>query len=95
MVVERPYMLPLTSHTEKAGKLLKQNIASFLEKFSEITAADFASSLSDKGRSLHQYRSFVVGKDRPSILKALTGSGSAWTKEASTKPRVGFVLTRQ
>lgn len=95
MVAERPYMLPLTSHTEKAGQLLKKNIASFLEESSEIATADLASSLSDKGRSLHQYRSFVIGNDRPSVLKELTGPGSAWTKSASTKPRVGYIFTGQ
>ena len=95
MVIERPYLLPLTSHTEKAGKLLKKSIASFLDESGEITTADLASSLSDKGRSLHQYRSFVIGKDASSVLKELTGPGVAWTKSASTEPRLGFIFTGQ
>ena len=95
MVGERPFLLPLTSHTEKAGKLLKKNFAAFVEDSLDISAGDLAYSLSDRGRSMHQYRSFIVGNDKQNVLKELNGPGSAWTKSTDTKPRIGFIFTGQ
>ena len=94
MVAGRPYLLPMTSHTEKAGKLLRKNLSSFIED-SEASAADLACSLSNQGRSAHQYRSYVIGKDKEAVLRQLEGPGSAWTRSAHTKPRIGFIFTGQ
>ena len=95
MVAKRPYLLPLTSHTEKAGKLLKNNMADFVESETEATAADLATSLSDAGRTKHRVRSFVIGKDRESVLDNLKATAGAWTQSSGTKPRIGFVFTGQ
>lgn len=96
MVVERPFLIPLTSHSEKAGKMLAANFASYLEERQDCEIADLAHSLSSR-RSMHQQRSFVIGKDRESVLKGLTEPtpAAAWTAASKEKPRLGFVFTGQ
>lgn len=95
MVVGRSFLLPLTSHTEKAGKLLKESLASFIQGLADFSTADIAASLGDKGRSMHQYRTYVTGNDMETVLRGLKAPESAWTRSTQTKPRIGFVFTGQ
>ena len=95
MISKRPYLLPLTSHTEKAGKLLKNNLAEFIDSEPDAQAADIATSLSNPGRTKHRYRSFVTSSDRDALLENLKASASSWTHSFESKPRVGFVFTGQ
>lgn len=91
----RPFLLPLTSHTEKAGKILKADLANFLEKTPDVSIADVGRSYSDRGRSLHKVRSFIIGSQRDIILQSLKGPNEAWTRARDEKPRIGFVFTGQ
>ena len=94
MVASRPYLLPLTSHTEKAGDLLKKTLAQFMESNTQHSAAALAGSLSDSGRTLHQVRSYVVEKD---AAEAMAGLNQAliWTRSNKSRVRIGFVFTGQ
>ncbi|KAG9238221.1 putative lovastatin nonaketide synthase [Amylocarpus encephaloides] len=93
MVTERPYLLPLTSHTEKAGNLLKNNLSTFIAG-EDVSAADAALSLSNPGISKHQYRSYVIGQDQDAVIERLTTTGGTpWTRATKTKPRIGYVFT--
>nr|AKL78824.1 GLPKS3 [Glarea lozoyensis] len=96
MVSERPFLLPLTSHTEKAGNLLKNNLSTFIAG-ENVSAPDAALSLSNPGRSNHQYRSYVIGQDSDEMIEKLstTTGGTPWTRATKTKPRIGYVFTGQ
>ncbi|CAD6587369.1 MAG: hypothetical protein ASARMPREDX12_002825 [Alectoria sarmentosa] len=94
MVERRPFLLPLTSHTEKAGNLFKAGLSHFLEDKTEHSAAALARSLSDHGRTMHKVRSFLVEKDRDDTLSGLQES-LTWTRSDKSKIRLGFVFTGQ
>lgn len=96
IIVGRPFLIPLTSHSEKAGRMLAANLASYLEERQDCEIADLAHSLSSR-RSVHQQRSFAIGEGRESVLKGLTEPtpAAAWTAASKEKPRLGFVFTGQ
>lgn len=94
MVEKRPFLLPLTSHTEKAGNLFKVGLSHFLEDNTEHSAASLARSLSDHGRTMHKVRSFLVEKNRNDTLSGLHES-LTWTRSDKSKVRLGFVFTGQ
>lgn len=92
----RPFLVPLTSHSEKAGKLWTKSLASHLQKYPDIQVQDLAYSLSVR-RSMHRYRSFAIGKDQETALKDLGDPQpiAAWAAKYDVTPRVGFVFTGQ
>ncbi|KAI1365305.1 polyketide synthase [Xylaria arbuscula] len=98
----RPYLLPLTSHSSKAGELLEDTLAAYLKrKMSEgvksIEVADLAQTLSVR-RDLHSCRSFVVASTVGDVLENLqkTRPSTPWSVTSkSKKPRLGFVFTGQ
>ncbi|KAL6719986.1 hypothetical protein ACLMJK_001907 [Lecanora helva] len=92
---ERPFLLPLTSHTVKAGESLRKHLLQFTQGPERPSAADIARNLSDKGRSLHKYRSFIVGASQESVFQKLQGSSNPWVRSDDMKPRLGFVFTGQ
>ena len=94
MVEKRPFLLPLTSHTEKAGNLFKAGLCHFLEARTEHSTASLARSLSDHGRTMHKIRSFLVEKNREDTLSGLHES-LTWTRSDKSKIRLGFVFTGQ
>ncbi|KAI9676095.1 MAG: putative Hybrid PKS-NRPS biosynthetic cluster [Caeruleum heppii] len=96
MVLDRPYLTPLTSHSDKAGKLLAANLAHYLEKNPGVNVLDLAYGMSIR-RSMHQQRSFAIGNDTGSMVKDLINPQplAAWTVAKSVKPRLGFVFTGQ
>ena len=93
---DRPFLLPLTSHTERAGKLLSEKIAHYWEAQPSLHSADIAYSFSVR-RSMHRYRSFAVGSSRGSVVTALLEPQpqAAWKEMIGNRPRVGFVFTGQ
>lgn len=93
---KRPFLVPLTSHNEKAGKLLVAKIGDYVRQNPYVKGADLSHSLSFK-RSMHQFRSFAIGSDAESILKDLDEPKPVanWTKVLGDKPRIGFVFTGQ
>lgn len=94
MTEKRPYLLPLTSHTENAGNLFRTRLVDFIPKNPDYSAAALARSLSDQGRSLHRFRSFLVEKDLADTTSALTQSVT-WTRSDKSRLRLGFVFTGQ
>ena len=94
MVEKRPFLLPLTSHTEKAGNLFKVGLSHFMEDKLEHGAPDLARSLSDHGRTMHKVRSFLVEKDREDTLSGLHES-LTWTRSDKSRSKIGFVFTGQ
>ncbi|KAE8167506.1 polyketide synthase [Aspergillus tamarii] len=93
VVKNRPFLIPLTSHTEKAGSIWADKLGSYVKE-QPGNVADLACSLSSR-RSIHAYRSFVVGKSRAAISEQLKDP-APWTKAAETpRPRLGFVFTGQ
>lgn len=93
----RPFLLPLTSHSEKAGKLMAGKFADYIKAHPENSLLDLSHSLSTK-RAFHQYRSFAIGQNHEEALTDLTEPQpiAAWTpKLAEGKPRLGFVFTGQ
>lgn len=95
MVQGRAFLLPLTSHTETAGNLSRNELAKFIAGRSDVLPDDVALSLSHRGRSLHRLRSFAIGNERESLIEGLAGSATQWTTSMSSKPRLGFVFTGQ
>lgn len=92
----RPFLIPLTSHTEKAGKLLVASIGEFIQPKTDLKAHDLAYSMSLK-RSMHQCRSFAIGHDQQSILHDLAEPKptAKWSRVLQGTPRIGFVFTGQ
>lgn len=93
---KRPYLVPVTSHHEKAGKAMASKLAGFLQSKPDITVADFALALSQR-RSLHRFRSFAVGVTTDDIASGLWEATPAapWQSKLDTAPRLGFVFTGQ
>ena len=96
MVSGRPFLIPLSSHSEKAGKLLTRSLLSYLEQYQDTAVLDLAYSLSVR-RSMHKQRSFAIGKGKEEISKQLATPQpiAAWTPANEAKPRLGFVMTGQ
>ena len=95
-VDERPFLIPLTSHSEKAGKLLVMSTSDFIQQKPDLKVHDLAYSMSVR-RSMHQYRSFAIGCDRQSILHDLAEPKAIakWNRILHGSPKVGFVFTGQ
>lgn len=97
VIPSRPYLIPLTSHSEKAGKLMTDKILDYLATHEQVKAADVAYSLGSR-RSMHRYRSFAIGRDRLAISNELANPRplAKWTKKQDNlSPRLGFIFTGQ
>ena len=92
---QRPFLLPLTSHTEKAGAILKRDLGHFIEASTNSSLASIGRSLSDKGRSMHKYRSYAVANDQENLLEQLSSPAVAWTQASDSKLKIGFIFTGQ
>ena len=92
----RLFLVPLTSHTEKAGKLLATELSNYIAQKPDLRMSDIAYSLSTR-RSMHRYRLFTIGNDRDSILQLLgeLKSNAKWTRVFDETPRIGFIFTGQ
>lgn len=95
MVAKRPLLLPLSSHTEKAGKLLKATLTSAAAESPEKKTADFAYSLSSARRSHHRYRSYAIAENETSAAEVFANTTTPWKSTLNQKPRIGFVFTGQ
>lgn len=94
--VQRPYLIPLTSHNEEAGKLQVSKFSDYIQQHPHLNTADLSYSLSLR-RSMHRYRSFVIGNDNDSVLKELSNPRpvARWTRSMDESPRLGFIFTGQ
>lgn len=91
----RPFLLPFTSHTKKAGIMFRHKLAEFFKARPELLTEDLARSLSHRGRSMHQVRSYVIGKDRSGTIENLQNSPAPWTTSKGPRKRIGFIFTGQ
>ncbi|RAK95330.1 lovastatin nonaketide synthase [Aspergillus ibericus CBS 121593] len=92
-VQHRPFLVPLTSHSDKAGDLLTERLVEYLQRQEDCQVADLAVSLST-ARSMHDQRSYAIGNDPTTIQQSLQ-KVPAWTKTSKQAPRLGFVFTGQ
>lgn len=92
---KRPFLLPLSSHSEKGGKLLQQKLAQYINDHPDTLVRDLVHTYSTR-RSLHRFRSFAIGNDLKTIKDAATTlSPLASWKQAGKSPRLGFIFTGQ
>ncbi|KAI2998093.1 hypothetical protein CAN33_0028820 [Aspergillus niger] len=97
--VDRPYLIPLSAHSTKAGALWEDKLTKYLsnEPIGRPAVSDLAVSLSTR-RTMHGNRSFIIGKDMPTVLQGLEqppSPAAAWTRPLKETPRLGFVFTGQ
>ncbi|VBB72654.1 Putative polyketide synthase [Podospora comata] len=101
----RPYLLPLTSHSEVAGEKAISNLASYLSSKKggdqQTLIRDLAHSFSTR-RSVHSNRTFAVlsqGAGIEELADALSSGASSakWTQPLDSEQpiRVGYVFTGQ
>ncbi|GJN76281.1 putative Hybrid PKS-NRPS biosynthetic cluster [Purpureocillium lilacinum] len=95
-VHSRPYLVPLTSHSPKAGEMSEDTLTKYVESSENATVADLAYSLSTR-RTMHQQRSFVVANDAAGLVEQLGTPRPAapWTPAKNAAPRLGFIFTGQ
>ncbi|PLB49865.1 putative LovB-like polyketide synthase [Aspergillus steynii IBT 23096] len=96
MTRNRPYLVPLSSHSEKAGKLMANKLQSYLQDNVKVSPAEFAMGLSQR-RTMHRFRSFAIGSSAETLIGNLEEPVPAaqWKSKLETAPRVGFVFTGQ
>ncbi|PYI10942.1 lovastatin nonaketide synthase [Aspergillus sclerotiicarbonarius CBS 121057] len=92
-VQNRPFLVPLTTHSDKAGNLLTERLVEYLESQEDCHVSDLAVSLST-ARSMHDQRSYAIGSNSTTIQNSLRNV-PAWTKTSKQVPRLGFVFTGQ
>ncbi|KAK5100974.1 hypothetical protein LTS08_004580 [Lithohypha guttulata] len=95
MTANRPLLLPLSTHTEKAGKLLKSSLASAAGEDQARTTGDFAYSLSNTRRTHHRYRSYAIAAPSENAKDVFSNAATSWKPVLKRKPRIGFVFTGQ
>ncbi|PYH97071.1 lovastatin nonaketide synthase [Aspergillus ellipticus CBS 707.79] len=93
---QRPFLLPLTSHSEKAGKNHVRRLLEYLQSHPDTAPADLAYSYSIR-HTLHPYRSFAIGQQLSELTKDLTSPlpVAAWRRKGNPPVRLGFVFTGQ
>jgi len=96
MTAQRPYLLPITAHSDRAGKMMAEKVVNYLEADPEIAIADAAYTLSTR-RTMHEMRSFALGATVEQLKKSIETppAGVEWTQRSTTPPRLGFVFTGQ
>lgn len=96
MTKSRPYLAPLTSHSDKAGKLMAEKLAAYLEENPDVSIADFATTLSVQ-RSMHSSRSYTVGSTSDALVNGMREPlpVADWVSKMDSTPRIGFVFTGQ
>ncbi|TQV91937.1 polyketide synthase [Cordyceps javanica] len=94
-VSRRPFILPLSSHSESGGKLLQKKVVEYIKQHPDTLVQDLVHTYSTR-RSLHRFRSFAIGNDIGAISDAAATLGplASW-KQAGESPRLGFVFTGQ
>ncbi|KAK8013161.1 lovastatin nonaketide synthase [Apiospora marii] len=97
-VHDRPYLLPLSSHSAAGGQLLETRLAEYLQH-SSPSVPDLAHTLSGR-RNIHAYRSFVISSalDEDSTISTLSTprASAPWVQATKLQGfRLGFVFTGQ
>ncbi|KAJ5392474.1 hypothetical protein N7509_007964 [Penicillium cosmopolitanum] len=92
----RPFLLPLSSHSENAGRRHIANLMAYVEQRPETAVADLAYSHSVR-RTLHPYRSFAIGQTLSSLMTDLASPKpvAAWTRQGAQWYAMGRQLINQ
>ncbi|TWU76947.1 t1pks [Metarhizium rileyi] len=95
-VHSRPYLVPITSHSSKAGEMSEETLKTHLNNTEDVAIADLAYSLYTR-RTLHQQRPFIVANDKADLVDQLSTPRPAapWTVAKNAVPRLGFIFTGQ
>lgn len=95
MVECRPYLVPLTSHSERAGKQWAETLTTYL-KNNSASVSDIGAALSSR-RTMHRFRSFAIASDMEKLIERIQDPvpGSGWKGKLDIAPRIGFVFTGQ
>ncbi|GES59003.1 hypothetical protein ATETN484_0003022500 [Aspergillus terreus] len=93
---DRPYLIPISSHSEQGGKLSVRALKAYIDEKTNLDTESLAYSLSSR-RTMHAWRSFAIGYDRSSVIHDLDvpRTTAAWNKPPREANRVGFVFTGQ
>ena len=93
-IIERPYLLPITSHSDKSGAAMAERIRTYLlDRRASVKATDVAATLCSR-RTMHDTRSFAIGATPFDIAESL-GNLPAFSVASTQAPRLGFVFTGQ
>ncbi|KAL2839654.1 hypothetical protein BJY01DRAFT_250383 [Aspergillus pseudoustus] len=94
----RPYLLPLSSHNERAARNLCTGLTRYLLENPQISLPDLVHTF-DAKRSLHIYRSYLLLYRLDSAEQLIKDNllSDKWTRPISSDkaPRVGFIFTGQ
>ncbi|KAL2869028.1 uncharacterized protein BJX67DRAFT_379511 [Aspergillus lucknowensis] len=95
MVEHRPYFVPLTSHSDRAGKLWAEKLSEYLAG-NEVSVPDVAVSLSSR-RTMHRFRSFAIAASKDTLVERVKEPlpVAQWKSKLDSAPRLGFVFTGQ
>ncbi|KAL2813982.1 hypothetical protein BJX63DRAFT_393264 [Aspergillus granulosus] len=91
---QRPFLLPLTSHSDAAGQLLVDRITNYLRDCPNTDISDLARSLSTR-RSMHPYRTFAIASPGGQLVEPWDSAVWKSLPPAPTPGRLGFVFTGQ
>lgn len=96
MGLGRPYLLPLTSDSDKADSLVANKLIEYISNTPGLTASALAMAMSQR-RTMHRYRSFAIGNDMDSLTASLSNPmpSAKWVSKMDRVPRLGFVFTGQ
>ncbi|KAL2819315.1 hypothetical protein BDW59DRAFT_123333 [Aspergillus cavernicola] len=95
MAQGRPYLVPLTSHSDRAGKLWGEKLAAYLAE-NQVSVADVAATLSSR-RTMHRFRSFAIASGLDSVIERIQDPlpVAQWKSKLDSVPRLGFIFTGQ
>lgn len=90
---KRPFLIPFSSHCEKAARALTLEISEYLQRHPPF---DVAHSLSVR-RSMHRFRSFAIRYDQATVPKDIAEPKpeAKFTRVLDSLPKVGFIFTGQ
>ncbi|KAI9038420.1 polyketide synthase [Aspergillus affinis] len=94
MSPKRPLLLPLTSHSDAAGRLLIHRMTRYLHDRPNTDISDLARSLSTR-RSMHACRTFAIFSPRVQLVQPWVDAVWKSLPPESMPRRLGFVFTGQ
>ncbi|KAI9927146.1 hypothetical protein MW887_003529 [Aspergillus wentii] len=92
----RLYLIPISTHSETAGKRDVKRLAAYLDQHPNTNLSDLAYTLSVR-RAIHPLRTYVVAGSTREISLLLMEKGESpdpWTRAGNCK-KIGFVFTGQ
>lgn len=96
MSLQRPYLFPLTSDSDKADSLVANKLIDYINNTVGLSGTALAMAMSQR-RTMHRYRSFAIGNNLDSLIGSLSNPlpAAKWRSKLDLVPRLGFVFTGQ